>query len=460
MKTALFIGFLFCLGVYSQETSPKRNQRGQSMFSPKPSSAYSTLTEDGAWCWFSDPRAIALNGKMYASWVTSDGSVVVASYDEASGKQEEVNLYPKFNKDDHANPSLLVLPDNRIMVFFTAHSSPGQGEEVQSIHYVTSVAPEDITRWETPQHIFQNSEGDRGFCYTNPVLLSEENNRIYIFWRGGNFKPTFCYTDDLGKSWSKVFTLIESKREISKRPYIKITGNGRDEIHFAFTDGHPRNEPFNSIYYVKYKAGNFYKADGSLLGSMETLPLKHEECDVVYNAPAYFNQQANGVPAWIWDIAVDEDHQPAIVYAKLPTESEHRYWYSKWNGTQWQSTKISNAGAWFPRFPKTKSMREPEPHYSGGVYLDHDNTDIVYYSKPVDDVFEIFKASIKKTGDGFGWEEKPITKNSEKDNVRPYTVRNAKGANTSRLLWMRNEFYRTYIDYKAQIKMLQLKEDH
>lgn len=442
----LFFGSLIQLKAQSPQLGPLTVDHFQS------------ITKDGAWCWFSDPRAIYLNGKIYAGWVTSDGSVMVASYNQQTGEIKQSNLYPQYNKDDHANPSLLVLPDNRIMVFFTAHSSPGRDEKVEGINYITSKNPEDITSWELPQKISQNSEGDRGFCYTNPIMLSEENNRIYLFWRGGNFKPTFCYTDDFGKTWSKVFTLIESKRLLQKRPYIKITGNGKDEIHFAFNDGHPRNEPFNSIYYVKYKGGKFFKADGTQLGSMESLPLKHEDCDVVYDAPAYFDENAFGIPSWIWDVAIDGQGNPAIVYSKLPTESEHRYWYSKWTGSQWVSTKISNAGAWFPRYEKTKGMREPEPHYSGGVYLDHENPDVVYYSKPVDDVFEIFKARFVQENGKPSWEETEITTNSKKDNVRPFAIRNAKAGESGQLLWMHNDYYRTYLDYKAEIKVDMRKE--
>lgn len=421
---------------------------------------YVSLTDDGAWCWFSDPRAVSLNGIIYAGWVTSDGSVMVASYNPETGEVQQSNLYPQFNKDDHANPSLLILPDNRIMVFFTAHSSPGRGETTQAMHYVTSLHPEDITQWEAPQQITGNSAGNRGFCYTNPIMLSEENNRIYLFWRGGNFKPTFSYTDDLGKTWSDVLTLVESNPALNKRPYVKIASNGKDEIHFAFTDGHPRNEPFNSIYYVKYRKGGFYKADGTPLGTLETLPLKHEECDVVYDSPAYFEQHAFGIPSWIWDVAIDEKGNPVMVYTRLPTESEHRYWHATWNGSEWVNTKISHAGAWFPRYDKTKSMREPEPHYSGGVYIDHENTNVVYYSKPVDDVFEIFKAVREEGDEGTSWTETAITANSKHDNVRPFAIRGAtgeqeqgQGQGQGQVLWMQNAHYRTYLDYKAAIKV-------
>jgi len=412
---------------------------------------YKTFSADGAWCWFSDPRAVHLNGKIYAGWVSADGSIMVASYDEKTGETKEVNIYPEFNKDDHANPSFLMLPDKRIMVFFSAHSTRGLGEKEPAITYALSKNPEDITQWEIQQRITQNAKEPKAFCYTNPVMLSEENNRIYIFWRGGDWKPTFSYTNDFGKTWSKAITLLKSSLNTKKRPYLKVSSNGKDEIHFAFTDGHPRNEPLNSIYYLKYKAGTFYKADGTVVGTTESLPVEHEDCDVVYDANKAFLENRNGVRAWIWDVSNDENGNPVMVYTRLPEETKHQYYYAKWNGNSWINSKISDAGSSFPRYERAKETREPEPHYSGGVYLDHENSNVIYYSKPVDDIFEIFKAETKDFGKN--WVETAITSNSKKDNVRPFAIRGANEDAKSQVLWMFIDRYSQYHDYNTQIKM-------
>ncbi len=447
--------FLVCLA-FSLLTFEVSSQEKPDALVTNTAQHYKTLSTDGAWCWFSDPRAVYLNNKVYSGWVSADGSIMVGSYNEQTGETREVNLYPQFNKDDHANPSFLVLPDKRLMVFFSAHSVKGRGEKEPAISYATTKNPEDITEWEPLQRLTQNSEGDQGFCYTNPIMLSEENNRIYLFWRGADWKPTFSYSDDLGQTWSKVFSLMKSTELAEKRPYIKITSNGKDEIHFAFTDGHPRNEPLNSIYYLKYKAGKFTKADGTELGGMESLPLSHQATEMVYDAAADFKETAFAVRSWIWDVAVSNEGRPTIVYTKLPTESEHRYWYAQWTGTEWRNSKISNAGAWFTRYPKNKSQREPEPHYSGGVYLDHENTNTVYYSKPVGDIFEIFKAETADKGET--WTETAITSHSKKDNVRPYAILGADKNAASQILWMMNDRYSGYWHYNAQIKLDAKKE--
>jgi len=408
---------------------------------------YETLSEDGAWCWFSDPRAIYVEGKtkqIIAGYVSKNGSIVVTSLNTVSGNKIEKVIHSGFTKDDHANPSFLILPDKKIMIFYSPHGGSGS-----KIWYAVTKNPEDITEWETAQNINENTPGRSGFTYTNPVMLSAEKNRIYLFWRGGNYQPSFAYTDDLGKTWSKPATLIQSSTLSLKRPYVKITSNNIDEIHFAFTDGHPRNEPLNSIYYMKYKKGMFYKAGGNKIGSIKNLPLKHESADIVYNAPANYKRTGNGVRAWVWDIAIDKKGVPVIVYTQLPEETLHYYYYARFNGKTWENNLITPAGKYFTRMITSKSERELEPHYSGGIALDHSNPSIVYLSKPVKDIFEIEKFTTSDGGKN--WISEPVTQNSLKDNVRPYAVCNSSASVNPDLLWMYGD-YRHYTDYSTIIK--------
>ncbi|MFA7419469.1 MAG: glycoside hydrolase family 88 protein [Melioribacteraceae bacterium] len=408
---------------------------------------YQTLTEDGAWCWFSDPRSVYLEGiqkQIITGWVSKEGNIVVASMNSETGKTFQKVLHSNFNRDDHANPSFLILPDKRLMIFYSSHSVPGN-----KIIHLTTRNPEDITEWEDAKDITTNTIGKSSFCYTNPVMLSAENNRVYLFWRGGNYKPTFSFTDDFGKTWSNAQTLVQSENIDLIRPYMKVASNGIDEIHFAFTDGHPRNEPLNSIYYMKYKKGKFFKADGTQIGDASHLPIKHEITDVVFNAQHNFTATGNGVRAWIWDVAFENNGNPVLVYSLLPEETLHRYFYARFNGKSWDNYFISNAGKSFPRLNLTKEQRDPEPHYSGGIYLDHQNPANVYLSKPVKDVFEIFKYSTSDFGKS--WSGTQLTHNSLKNNVRPYVVRFAPESISPRVLWMHGD-YEHYTNFSTGIK--------
>ena len=78
---------------------------------------YAFITNDGAWCWFSDPRAIYVNDKMIGGFVDKEGSIWAFSYDPATQERQQYKLKDKFDYDDHANPSVMALPDNRIAIF-------------------------------------------------------------------------------------------------------------------------------------------------------------------------------------------------------------------------------------------------------------------------------------------------------------------------------------------------------
>ena len=67
------------------------------------------MSENGDWYWLSDLCAATLNGKIYSGRVSCEGNIMVGSYNIKID-----DLYPGFDKDDHATPSFLILPDKKI----------------------------------------------------------------------------------------------------------------------------------------------------------------------------------------------------------------------------------------------------------------------------------------------------------------------------------------------------------
>lgn len=401
---------------------------------------YIKITNDGAWCWFSDPRIVYEDGIYYGGYVDSNGNIMAFSYSPETQQTQAHQLFSELDKDDHANPSIAILKDKKLVLFFSAHG----GMKNSPIYYCISTRPKDITAWEPIQSITPNIDGPRASCYSNPAMLSEERNRMYLFFRGADFKPNFIYSDDLSR-WSQAKPLIKDVTVNDKasmiRPYIKISTNNKDKIHFAFTDGHPRDEYQNSIYYMCYHKGDFKTASGKKIGNMNTIPFAPASCDLVYDAKPT-NQRA-----WIWDVAYDKNDFPVLVYARFESELKHSYWYARWDGKQWINNKITNAGRWFPRAEIAKEDVEREPHYSGGVYLDHNHPEIVYLSRPVNDKFEIFRYTTSDSGTT--WVTDTITQYSACDNVRPVVARNDPH---SRVFWMYNYRYRHFTDYQTAIR--------
>jgi hypothetical protein len=317
------------------------------------------------------------------------------------------------------------------MAFYTRHDKRG-------LFCRATLEPEDISIWENEVTV---SNAVR-ITYSQPVHLNDEG-RFYVFWRGPSWKPTFAWSTD-AKNWSEPAILIQEKGRQAKniRPYIKVVSDSKATIHIAFTDGHPRIEPLNSIYYLRYEKGVFYKADGTKVGDMNSLPIRHSVSDIVYDA------KATKIRAWIWDIALDKDSLPVIVYTRLPKETDHRYHYVRWTLGGWLDTEITPAGKWFPQTPIRR--REREPHYSGGIALDHSNPSVVYLSRQINGVFELEKWM---TSDGgTTWSNIAITKNSKHPNVRPILPRGYKGKE-DHVLWMNGDYIH-YTNYETTIRML------
>ena len=394
-----------------------------------------TFTEDGAWCWFQDPRAVYFDGehrRTYSGWMTKDGQLIVAQYDHKSGGIDKVVLEEEWDIDDHNTPSFLVRPDGHIMVFYARHNKLG-------LYTRRTIHPEDITSWE--EEIMVSNE-DR-ITYSHPVQLHAESNRMYVFYRGPSWKPTFTFSDD-GVNWSEPQILIQQKgREAEDiRPYLKVVSDGDSTIHFAFTNGHPRNEPHNSVYYIKYAKGGFYKADGSLIGDMNKLPIDPLDSDLVYDA------REHEVRAWIWDIALDSQGHPHVAYTRLPEESDHRYHYTRWDGATWNDHFITFAGGWFPQTQPGEEEREV--HYSGGITFNQNSPHVVYFSHNEGTQFEISRA---ETADhGKTWEIDPITKRSNHLNVRPVFPHGYTGE-ADHVLWMSGEYIH-YTDYRTAIRFI------
>ena len=424
-----------------------------------PGESFATVAEDGAWCWFSEPRAVFKDGKTYTGWVTTDGSIQVGEIDASNHPARMVTLHEKLQRDDHDNPAFLFLPDGRLAAFYNTHGN-------DDLFLRITEKPGDFSAWTPERRLGMRdaAKGKMGITYANPVRLADEKDRVFVFFRGSDFKPNLSISDDLCQTWSKPQTLVRRQGNTDgNRPYVRYWDDGKGRIDILFTDGHPRNEMKNRVHFMRYEKGAFWKADGTKIGMLTDLPLDPEKADVVYDGSA-----GRG---WIWDITEDKTGNPIIAYTRLPGDTketigrDHRYHYARWDGKAWVDHEIARGGKWFPHAPKNdgelaraskkfphtpKTDVEPEPHYSPGLALDKTDPSVAYYSAPVKGVLEIFRAV---TSDGGAtWTAEPVTQNSFNDNVRPITIRNP-GDGAPAVLWMNLRHYRHFTDYDVSIRM-------
>ena len=429
--TSLLLTGLFCYftvaSVFGADNTKKKE--ANSSFD-RSGQSFKSLTDEGAWFWYPDPKAVYYEGKhrrTYFGWVNKAASIRVGCYDHETKQVTEVTLREKLNPDSHSVPALLVRPDGRLIAFYAKHY------DKKATLYRVSKEPEDISSWGDEMEVDTNG----GYSdFVNAVQLAKEGDKIYLFRRGDNFS---VYSDAV--HWTPARKLIQRwKEKRGHAPYLKVASNGQDTIHLAFTDAHP-TELNNSVYYACYRNGTFYKADGSKIRDVESLPLNSAEADRVYDA------NRSGVTAWLWDIATTGSGDPVITYVAYPEVGDHRYRYARWNGNRWEDHEVVRAGPGI-------TQCTPEGYYSGGIIVDHANPSIVYLSKYTKGVFEIERWVT--TDEGATWTSEKITSGSKKDNFRPMVPHGYRGGDVG-LIWMYGDYMNfdgaKYGDYDTVLKM-------
>lgn len=395
----------------------------------------SVIVEDGAWCWFQDERVIERDGKLLVSSISHGGDIQVTAFDLASGERTHSILHTRLERDDHDVASLLPLPDGRLAAFYTRHDGfPDLYSRIADANF--SWGPEHVTQFEYD------------VTYTNPFLIGD---RTYMFMRGIDTNPTVIVSKDNGEHWSGEAQLLNAGerkpdgRVFDHRPYVKYAADGQGGVHMLYTDGHPAEYLRNSIYHLIYRDGALYRSDGSLVSNEKEPLLDPNQGTLVYDGTAL-----PGGQAWTWDAATDNAGNPVAVFSTFPDPMrpfyEHRYRYARWDGSQWHVHPIANAGT---------GIYVIEGFYSGGIALDPDDPNIVYFASNVEPttgeptatgIFEIYRGATSDMG--ATWTITPVTSGSQHHNLRPIVPAHHVAPTT--VVWLRGS-YDTYLDYHTQV---------
>lgn len=374
----------------------------------------------GAWTWYNDPRAIVVGTDLVYGFIDTGGRVGVRTEPE-TGTGSFAYLISGLNEDDHGNPALLVRnSDQKLLAFFVDHNT-------DQYYIATSTNASDASAWETAIDIAPQL-GTTEMSYANPVQLTGETGEpIYNFFRGsqGAINLALWYTKsfDGGVTWSAA-----TQFAAAGRPYMKLVQNGTSRIDFFFSDGHPSEHVGNSLYHMYMQGGSFYKSDGTLItASLPLTPASHM-------TRIYDGNGVNG-EAWNWDIQIDGTGKPVVAFATFVTTSDHRYRYAKWSGSAWTDYEVTAAGGSIENLGS-------EPYYSGGIVIDPDDINTVYYSRDEGGVNEIFKAVT--ANNGASWTETQLTSDGV-ESFRPY-----KAAGSDKLLYLKGD-YVGYTSYNAVV---------
>ena len=403
------------------------------------------VADEGAWCWFADPRALHYENEggtinaTYLGYIDVHGNVMATQYDWVKHRKTDVLIRSYFQPDDHNNPTFLVLPDERIMVFYTRHT------DEPCIWYRISRQPGDITNLGEEKRLATANNT----TYPSPFILSDDPQHIYLCWRGINWHPTIARLTmpDQDDNCQFDFGPKQIVQSTGARPYAKYQSNGKDKIYVSYTTGHPDNEQPDWLYFnvidINNGAGPILRdLNGRQLSVINNGVFNVNKTDSYANSyGATIVDKTANIRNWVWQIVLDKDEHPVVAYPHIDdAKTSHVYWYAHWNGSAWKNTWVQYAGHAFHQ-----NWNSTERCYSGGMSIDPDNVNDLYLSIPTrngaynkDGVYEIWRYTISDEGSVAGSEQ--ITRNSEKNNARPFVIPGSKNS-PMRLAWMNGDYY-------------------
>lgn len=406
------------------------------------------LSEEGAWCWFADPRATHYTNESgtinasYIGYIDVHGNVKALQIDYLTGRRTEVLVRSYFQPDDHNNPTFLVLPDERVLIIYSRHT------DEPAFYYRVSKYPGDITILGEEKCIKTN----HNTTYPSPFLMSDDPEHFYLCWRGLGWHPTIARltlpdeNDDVEIAWGP-YQMVQST---GARPYAKYYSNGKDKLYMTYTTGHPDNEWPCWLYFNVINLHPTQGADGSVTVAPTLEDIKGNHLSTIadgkfrVNKSAEYKQQypytlvdaPDGYRDWVWQIACDEVGLPAIAMVRIDrTKQHHQYYYAKWTGDAWRLTDLAYGGG---RFHPSNT----EYCYSGGMALDPECPGTVYLSVPTknakgESIYEIWRYLVASNGQVVMKDQ--VTYGSAKNNVRPFVLPGSKDV-PMRLMWMHGDY--------------------
>ena len=404
-----------------------------------------TVADEGAWCWFADPRALHYENAAgtvnatYIGYIDVHGNVKATQYDFLTQRKTDVLVRSYFQPDDHNNPTFLVLPDERVMIFYTRHTDEA------CIWYRISTKPGDITALGEEKRLATANNT----TYPSPFILSDDPQHIYLCWRGIGWHPTIARLTmpDADDNCHFDFGPKQIVQSTGARPYAKYQSNGRDKIYVAYTTGHPDNEQPNWLYMnvIDINHGNgpvLRDLNGRQLSVIQNGVFNVSKTDsYASNYAATIVDRTANIRNWVWQVVLDQNEHPVIAYPHIDdAKTTHTYWYARWNGTSWKNTWVCYAGHAFHQ-----NWNQTERCYSGGMSIDPDNVNNLYLSIPTrngqynkDGVYEIWRYTINDEGSVTGSEQ--LTTGSPKNNSRPFVIPGSKNS-PLRKAWMQGDYY-------------------
>ncbi len=409
------------------------------------------LPRSGGSYWSVTPRGYRYHGakdQTFYGMVDSIGDVKLATYDNDTGITSHSVVHATLDLDDHDIPSICVRnSDKKILLAYSKH---GAGAHVYT---AVSKNSEDGRSWNTPTDIGSTVRSGGNTSYANLIqLCGETDEPLHLFFRsfGGTEASPGCYrtiSTDGGVTFPAATRIYENA---PTRPYMLYYKTSETRIDFCACDAEPLDiwpVPC-SIHHFYYEGNKFYQTDGTEITG--GLPMDETDVTTVYDATGTDT-------AWNWDIAIDSDGNPCILYCTYdnydatggtPTYDEQILWYAKWNGTAWISKRICGD------FGPIPGVMPLQYDYGCGACFAAGNPSVIYVCRLVDGQSELFRYTTGDGGVSFSFEQ--ITYGSVWPHFRPWAPF---GGDINDLLWVYGSYqmYQMLTNGGFNNKILNLK---
>jgi hypothetical protein len=257
--------------------------------------------------------------------------------------------YGNNGHDDHNAPSLVALPDNRILLFSPVHDFSN------ALSVYTTTRPEDISTWSSPRQVIKGVFAE--WNYPQPKLL--DNGDVVLFLRQGNWKnatEVMTISHDQGVTWSSPRVLIDP-------------GPGTGTYAFATSHGNTLYLTWNTRLSSGRPSGLFY-AQSSNGGATWTtsagkelpMPLSEKHSEQILPS----DQSVYG-----WDIVLDTELQPRIAMMRKTSPPEYAVAIRQKN--VWKVETLTSTRELY-------SGRSNSDYYSAGIVFDPQHPDEVVLS--------------------------------------------------------------------------------
>lgn len=410
---------------------------------------------NGAWSWFEDERAIIddsdpnntllLVSSVSAGGGSEGGDVDLLWLNVDTGVKGEFELHNQLQQDDHNSAALWIRPDGRYVAAYGRHG----GDDF--MRWRISTNPGDPASWSASQSLDVSPGSGANATYNNLHYLPADNGgagRLYNFTRTINFDPNVVTSDDLGQTWQYRGKLL-TQGGSSTRPYMRYFSDG-DRIHLIGTEGHPRNEPNNSIYHGYIQDGVLYNSTGSVVDGnlFDAAGQSPTQLTSIFQSGTVVDGTTMQ-RGWTIDVSIDSEGDPVAVFTMRAEDNDedHRFFYGAFKNGNWNVNQVAKAGGF---------LYAPENDYTGLVSIDPDDASTLYVSTPIDprtdtqmSHYEIFRG--QTTDGGENWEWAPITFNSTVDNLRPLVPE--WNSSETALVWMRGT-YNTFTSWDTEVVAL------